>query len=124
MEIVYTSNLSTFDKYNLEFMLLYSLPRNSNAVSYIIRCIKVDFNCTTCSYRHVTDNPTMKIRTSYKATVVIISVFTCSVVLLIGVYMRWHLELHLFWKDHFGKLEDGNINKHIFGCKIPLTICF
>ncbi|XP_021924170.1 interleukin-1 receptor accessory protein-like 1 isoform X2 [Zootermopsis nevadensis] len=62
------------------------------------------------------DNPTMKIRTSYKATVVIISVFTCSVVLLIGVYMRWHLELHLFWKDHFGKLEDDNKEYDVFVC--------
>jgi hypothetical protein len=72
---------------------------------------------------YVTDNPTMKIRTSYKATVVIIAVFACSFVLLFGVYMRWRFELRLFWKDRFGKLEDGNINKHIFGYKILLTIC-
>lgn len=62
----------------------------------------------------VTDSPTMKIRTSYKTTVAIVVVFTFSCVLLFAVYMRWKLELHLFWKDHFGKLEDGNVNKHVW----------
>lgn len=71
---------------------------------------------------HVTDNPTVKIRTSYKATVVVIAVFLCSVVLLLSAYKRWHLELRLFLKDHFGNLEDGNMKIHMFACKILLSI--
>jgi hypothetical protein len=56
----------------------------------------------------VADSPTAKVLTSYKAAIIIVVVFTCIVVLLITAYTRWHLELCLFWKDHFGKLEDGN----------------
>jgi hypothetical protein len=58
----------------------------------------------------VADGPTVKVLTSYKAAVIIIIVFTCIVVALITAYTRWQLELSLFWKDRFGKLEDGNIN--------------
>lgn len=70
----------------------------------------------------VTDSPTVKVLTSYNAAIIIMVVFTCTVVVLITAYTRWHLELCLFWKDHFGKLEDGNINTHMFRCKIPSAI--
>jgi hypothetical protein len=44
--------------------------------------------------------------------------FIFIVVLLTAVYRTWHLEICLFWKDHFGKLENGNPNKHMLRCKI------
>jgi hypothetical protein len=62
----------------------------------------------------VADSPTVKVHTSYKAAIIIIVVFTCIVVVLITIYKRWHLELRLFWKDRFGKLEEGNIPTHIW----------
>jgi hypothetical protein len=71
----------------------------------------------------VTDSPTVKVLTSYKAAIIIIVVFTCTVAVLITAYTRWHLELSLFWKDRFGKLEDGNINTHMFGRKTPSLVC-
>jgi hypothetical protein len=70
----------------------------------------------------VTDSPTVKVLTSYNAAIIIMVVFTCIVVVLITAYTRWHLELCLFWKDRFGKLEDGNINTHMFGYKTPSAV--
>jgi hypothetical protein len=62
----------------------------------------------------------MKVRTSYMVTF-IIAVFICSVVLLTVIYSTWCLEIRLFWKDHFGKLENGNSDicldvKHLALC--------
>ncbi|XP_069676252.1 X-linked interleukin-1 receptor accessory protein-like 2 isoform X2 [Periplaneta americana] len=58
-----------------------------------------------------------RIRTSYKAAVVIIVVFTCVLILITTVILRWHLELRLFWKDRFGKIEeDDNKEYDVFVC--------
>ncbi|GFG38730.1 hypothetical protein Cfor_07037 [Coptotermes formosanus] len=61
------------------------------------------------------DSPTMKVRTSYMVTF-IIAVFICSVVLLTVIYSTWCLEIRLFWKDHFGKLENDDKEYDIFVC--------
>ncbi|XP_023711857.1 uncharacterized protein LOC111866811 isoform X2 [Cryptotermes secundus] len=62
------------------------------------------------------DSPTVKVLTSYNAAIIIMVVFTCTVVVLITAYTRWHLELCLFWKDRFGKLEDDNKEYDVFVC--------
>lgn len=59
-----------------------------------------------------TDSPTMKVLTSYVVTFST-AVLICSIVLLTVVYSMWRLEIRLFWKDHFGKLENGNSGRHI-----------
>ena len=59
-----------------------------------------------------TDSPTMKVRTSYMVTFST-AVLICSVVLLTVVYSTWRLEIRLFWKDHFGKLENGNSGRYV-----------
>jgi len=62
----------------------------------------------------------MKVRTSYMVTFST-AVLICSVVLLTVVYSMWRLEIRLFWKDHFGKLENGN-SADMFICKTPCTM--
>ncbi|KAJ9597524.1 hypothetical protein L9F63_011621 [Diploptera punctata] len=56
------------------------------------------------------------IRTAVKPTLIVIAVFICTGALTLTVYKRWHLEIRLFWKDRFGKIEDGNKEYDIFVC--------
>nr|CAD7609633.1 unnamed protein product [Timema genevievae] len=54
------------------------------------------------------DDPHTKIRTTYKATLILLLVFSAVTVLVTLSTVKWHLEIRLFLKDRFGKLEkDG-----------------
>nr|CAD7264797.1 unnamed protein product [Timema shepardi] len=50
-------------------------------------------------------DPHTKIRTTYKATLILLLVFSAAMVLMALSTMKWHLEIRLFLKDRFGKLE-------------------
>jgi hypothetical protein len=62
----------------------------------------------------------MKVHTSYMVTF-IIAALICSIMLTV-LYSTCRLEIHLFWKDHFGKLENGNSGRCMFERKTPCTM--
>jgi hypothetical protein len=51
------------------------------------------------------------IHTAMKPTLTVIAVFICTSALLLTAYKKWHLQIHLFWKDRFGKIEDGKVQR-------------
>jgi len=64
------------------------------------------------------DSPTMKVRTSYMF-IFSTAVLICSIVVLAVVYSTWRLEIRLFWKDRFGKLENDDKEYDVFVCYDP-----
>lgn len=95
-------------------MLQITFSDTVNGISIMLN-VHAGINC-------VADSPTVKVLTSYKAAIIIVVVFMCIVALLITLYTRWHLELCLFWKDRFGKLEDGNKSTYVLMLNILCCI--
>nr|CAD7429894.1 unnamed protein product [Timema monikensis] len=94
-----------------------------NSASYVV------FDC--CAYAHIGEgwggrrdcqverallisqcrlwyDPHTKIRTTYKATLILLLVFSAAIILMALSTMKWHLEIRLFLKDRFGKLEEDD----------------
>ncbi|PSN47735.1 hypothetical protein C0J52_04602 [Blattella germanica] len=95
---------------------------------YFRSVVKSDFTTYLCTISNGYRDPKVfklilkegvdpkNIRTEMKPTLIVIATFLCTSILVLTAYRRWHLELHLFWKDRFGKIEDDNKEYDVFVC--------